>query len=132
MPFYTAYGYYQNYTISFTDVYAQGTGTATGYATGYVTTQYLRLMKSVSGVITEVTNWALSTASTIASFRVKTSGTNVTVQAYTDANLTNQLGTDQTVNVAGATRTARYGVSLKPSSVNQAYAIASSVNITRN
>ena len=132
MPFYTAYGSYANYTTVATDHYTTAYSANYGTLTGYVNTQYIRIMKSVSGVITEVTNWAMSTASTIASFRVKTSGTNVTVQAYTDANLTTQLGTDQTYNVTGATTTPKYGISLKPSSLSQGYVVGTSVNITRN
>lgn len=132
MPFYTAYGSYQNYSTSTTAVYTSGTASGTSAATGYTTTQYLRVLKSAAGVVTEVINWALSTSAVIASFRVKTSGTSITVQAYTDTELTNQLGTDKTVSIPTATTTGKYGISLKPSSANQAYTIAASVNITRN
>jgi len=133
MPWVYGYSSYQIYS-SYTYTYASGTYNYTAYATGTGTNynQYVRIMKSVSGVVSEVTNWLLSTSATIASFRVKTSGTNITVQAYTDNNLTNQLGADLTYNASTATPTGKYGISLKPSSYNQGYVIATSTNIARN
>jgi len=129
---YTAYASSPTYTTNQRDHYQSSTSANYGSITGYVNTQYLRLMKSVAGVISEVTNWALSTSSTIASFRVKTSGSNLTVQAYSDSALTNQLSTDKTYTVTGATTTSKYGISLKSSPLTQSYVIATSVNITRN
>lgn len=145
----STYSYtYNTYTIAFSDVYSSYSyntytnGSQAVYSTytystytsaiGYVTNQYVRVMKSVSGVVTEVTNWLLSTSSVINSFRVKTSGTNLTIQAYSDTGLSSQIGSDLTYNISGATVTPKYGISLKPSAALQGYVVGSSVNITRN
>ena len=86
-------------------------------------------MKSVASTISEVTNWTI--ASVVSSFRVKTTGTAITAQVYSDTALTTQIGTDLTYTATGATVIGEYGITIKPSSANQAYTLGT-IDITRN
>lgn len=91
--------------------------------------QWVRVMKSVSTVVSEVTNWSIG--SVIQSLRVKTTGTQITTQVYSDTALTTQIGSDLVYSATGATVAAEYGITIKPSSANQAYTLGT-VDITRN
>ncbi len=90
---------------------------------------YIRIIKSVSNTISEVASWAISSAAN--SLRVKTSGTQLTIQAYSDASLSNQIGSDIVYSPSGAIIETEFGVSIKPSSYNQGYSI-DSVSISKN
>ncbi len=86
--------------------------------------QYIRFIQSVSNSISQLTSWAVG--SVIQSFKVivsavnpnKTSAT-TTIKAYSDTNLTNQIGTDLTYTPTGVAISAQYGIMVKPSTYQQ-------------
>jgi hypothetical protein len=90
---------------------------------------YMRMLRMVSGSISVLTSWAIS--SLAAAFRVKTATDQVTIQAYSNSTLTSQIGSDLTYNASSPTKTTRFGISLGPSSYNQGTTI-SNVTIKRN
>lgn len=104
---------------------------SSSYSCNCVTTYpaYVRIIKSVSSVISEVASWAISSAAN--SLRVKTSGSQVTIQAYSDTGLANQIGSDIVYSPSGVIIETEFGVSIKPSSYNQGYSI-DSVSISKN
>lgn len=95
----------------------------------YIYPSYIKLIKSVSNVITEVASWAISAAAS--SLRIKTSGSQITAQAYSDGSLSSQIGSDIVYTPSGVTITPQYGLAVKPSPYNQGYSIGS-VDITKN
>lgn len=101
------------------------------YSCNCVTTypQYIRIMKSVSSVVSEV--WSTTVGSVVQSLRVLTSGSQITVKAYSDPNLTTQIGSDIVHTPTGVTVTSTFGITIDPSSYNQGYSI-DAVEITKN
>jgi hypothetical protein len=89
----------------------------------------MRVLRSVSGSVSAVYTWTL--ASLAAAFRVKTSGDAITMQAYSNSNLTSQIGSDTTYTASSPAKTKRFGLSIGPSSYNQGSSI-SNVIIKRN
>jgi hypothetical protein len=77
----------------------------------------IRLIKSVSNVVTEVTTWAISQAA--ASLKVITNGTGITARAYSDNNLSTQIGSDLTYTATGATIDTQFGIVVAPSTYAQ-------------
>jgi hypothetical protein len=93
--------------------------------------QYLRLIQSASSVISEVTSWLISSTVAALSLRVKTLNKGITVSAYSDANLTNQIGSDIMYTASEATVNGKYGLTIKPSTSSQGYTV-SSIEINQN
>lgn len=89
----------------------------------------MRILQSVSGSVSALYSWTL--ASLAAAFRVKTSGSSITTQAYSDTGMTSQIGSDVTYNASSPTKTKRFGLSIGASGYNQGTSI-SSVTIKRN
>lgn len=99
------------------------------YACSTCYPNYMRMLQMVSGTVSVLTSWAISSAA--AAFRVKTASNQVTIQAYSDSALTSQIGSNITYDASSPTKTTRFGISLGPSSYNQGTAI-SNVTIKRN
>lgn len=86
--------------------------------------QYIRFIQSVSNTVSQLTSWTVS--GIINSFRViisainpsKTSAT-TTIKAYSDNNLSTQIGSDLTYTPTGVAINAKYGIMVKPSSYSQ-------------
>lgn len=78
---------------------------------------YIRLIQSASNVVSQVAEWAL--ASVANSVKILLNGRDITVKAYSDTDLTNQIGSDLTYTATGAAITANYGIIVKPSAYNQ-------------
>lgn len=91
--------------------------------------QYIRIMKSVNSVISEV--WSTTIASVAQSFSVRTNGNQITVKAYSDPNLVTQIGSDIVHTPTGVTVVSTYGITIDPSSYNQGYSI-DQVEIIKN
>jgi len=91
--------------------------------------QYIRVIRSVGSVVTELTSWVVS--SVVQSFRVKTSGSQITIEPYSDVDLTTKIGNDLVYTPTGVQAKPTYGIMIKPSSYNQGYEI-DSVKISRN
>ena len=86
--------------------------------------QYVRFIQSIANTISQVT---ISTVSSIVqSFKViisainpsKTSAT-ATIKAYSDTNLSTQIGSDLTYTPTGVAINAKYGIMIKPSTYSQ-------------
>lgn len=92
--------------------------------------QYIRVIKSVAGTVSLLTQTSLG-ATLAAAFRVKTSGSQITASAYSDASQVTQIGSDLVYTPTGVTITAQHGITIIPSSYNQGYAI-DSVEIKKN
>jgi hypothetical protein len=101
------------------------------YSCNCVTTypQYIRIMKSVGSVVSEV--WSTTVASVVQSFSVRTNGNQITVKAYSDPNLVTQIGSDIVHTPTGVTVVSTYGITIDPSSYNQGYSI-DQVEIIKN
>ena len=67
----------------------------------------------------------------VQSMKVKTSGNQITVKAYSDANQVTQIGSDIVYTATGAAIYPRFGITIVPSSYGQTYAI-DEVTITPN
>lgn len=102
---------------------AQYTTTATGTTFFYPT--YIRILQSVANVVSQITNVNLGDNLTIQGLRTITNGNQITVKAYSDANLTTQIGSDLVYTATGATVTAEYGIILTPSDSNSVNSIDS-------
>jgi hypothetical protein len=79
--------------------------------------QYVRFIQSVSGTVTTLTSWIVSTV--VNSLKVTTSGSSTTTKIYSDTNLVNQIGADLTYTPSGVTIAPNYGIMIKPSSYSQ-------------
>lgn len=109
-------------------------GTFYTYAAGTTTTynEFLRVRQSVASVVSTITSQLISTAASIKSLLVSTSGTQITARAFSDDNFVTQIGTDLVYTATGATINTKYGLAVSPSAYNQSAIIGTSVNITRN
>lgn len=127
--YYTYYSCSTCYTYSCQTCYEYACQTCYQYVCQTCYPNNIRVMQAVSGTISAIYTWTI--ASLAAAFRVKTSGDQITVQAYSNADLTSQIGSDLTHNASSPTKTKRFGLSIGPSSYNQGTAI-SNVIIKRN
>jgi hypothetical protein len=109
-------------------------GTFYTYAAGSTTTynEFLRVRQSVASTVSIITSQLISTAASIKSLLVSTSGNQITARAFSDTNFVTQIGTDLVYTASGATVNTRYGLAVSPSAYNQSAIIGTSVNITRN
>lgn len=103
--------------------------TCVGYACNTCYPQYVRLIKSVNNTVSSI--WSQVVGATIAAFRAKTSGNVVTVQAYSDSNLANKIGSDLTYTTDGSSQGTKFGLAISPSSYSQGLDI-SKIVIDRN
>jgi hypothetical protein len=86
-------------------------------------------MKSVGSVVSEV--FSTTIGAVAQSLRVRTSGSQITVKAYSDPSLTTQIGSDIVHTPTGVTVASSYGITIDPSSYNQGYSI-DGIEITKN
>jgi hypothetical protein len=91
--------------------------------------QYIRIMKSVGSVVSEV--FSTTIGAVAQSFSVRTSGNQITVKAYSDPNLVTQIGSDIVHTPTGVTVVSTFGITIDPSSHNQGFSI-DQVEITKN
>ena len=123
------YSYMCN-SASYPAVYAYGFGTNASYPEGNYNMvtfyecncqtcypQYVRFIQSISGTVTTLTSWIVSTV--VNSIKVTTSESNTTTKIYSDTNLITQIGSDLTYTPTGVTVTPQYGIMVKPSSYLQ-------------
>lgn len=78
---------------------------------------YIRLLQSSSNVVTQIAEWAISSVAN--SIKVLLNGRDITVKAYSDSNLSSQIGPDLTYTATGASIAANYGIIVTPSAYNQ-------------
>jgi len=114
--------------------YGNITANATGYNGPYYNCQtcypsYIRVFQSASNVVTTMLTQAVSAV--VQSLKVKTSGNQITIKAYSDANQVTQIGSDIVYTATGAAIVPRFGITIVPSSYGQTYTI-DEVTITPN
>ncbi|CAB5221882.1 hypothetical protein UFOVP359_116 [uncultured Caudovirales phage] len=82
---------------------------------------YVRVIKSVAGTVTELTKWVVSSLGTqlVNSMRITTSGAQITVEPYANADLTSKIGSDLVYTPTGVTLTSIYGIIVEPSPTSQ-------------
>jgi hypothetical protein len=95
--------------------YVAGTPYSCNCSTCYP--QYLRVLQSASSVVSTITSWTL--AAVARSLRVKTSGSQITAQVFSDTNLATQIGSDLVYTPNGAAITGNSGIIVYPSSTSQ-------------
>ena len=98
----------------------------TTYSTCYPS--FIRIIKRVSGTVSEVVRQTMSQA--VNSLKVTVSGSQITAKAYSDSALTSQIDSDFVYTPLGNTITTSYGIVLGPSSYNQGSSVGA-VTITK-
>lgn len=93
--------------------------TVTQTGTSYFYPQFLRVLQSVGNVVSQIASLQVSDNATIAGLKALISGTTITASAYSDANMTSQVGGNLVYNATGAAVTTEYGLVLTPSAYNQ-------------
>jgi hypothetical protein len=134
---YCRYYYYNSYTY----YYACGTtcnssqyfpSTCNSYSpyyytyqsgTNYFYPQSLRILQSVGNVVTQIASTQVGDNATINGLKALISGNQITARAYSDANMTSQVGGSLVYTATGATVTTEYGLLLTPSAYNQGNAV---------
>jgi hypothetical protein len=137
---YCRYYYYNSYTYSYacgntclSSYYAGPTFVCTSgptpkyytyqSGTSYFYPQFLRVLQSVGNVVSQIASLQVSDNATINGLRALISGTTVTARAYSDVNMTSQVGSDLVYNATGAAVTTEYGLLLTPAAYNQGNAV---------
>lgn len=91
--------------------------------------QYIRVLQSVANTVSVVTQWSIGTIAS--SLKIKTSGSQITVSAYSDTSQVTQIGSDLVYTPTGVTVTPAFGLTVIPSSYNQGYS-TDSIEIKKN
>ena len=86
---------------------------------------YVRVIKSVAGTVSELTRWVVSALGTspVNSMQITTSGSEITIKPYANADLTSQIGSDLVYTPVGVALTSYYGIIVSPSPTSQGYEI---------
>jgi hypothetical protein len=90
----------------------------------------LKISKSVSNVVSDVSSLIVSTAQTIKSILVQTSENQITAKAFSGVTPITQLGTDLIYNATGVIINTKYGISISKAEYNNDK-IAGSIKIER-
>lgn len=119
---------------SYTAWAASCSSTTWGYITCNCQTcypPYIRLFKSVSSSVSEVTRWTLATMA--AAFKVITTAATkvITIRAYKEVSMSTQIGADLTSTQSTATMETKFGIVLSPSDYIQGSTL-DDFNITSN
>ncbi len=114
--------------------YAIGNANATGYNGPYYNCQtcypsYIKIFQSVGNVVSAIANSKINAV--INSLKVTTSGSQITVKAYSDTNQVTQVGSDLVYTATGATLFPRFGLTVVPSTYGQTYSV-DEITITPN
>lgn len=91
--------------------------------------QYIRVIQSVANSVTTLTQWTVS--SIVNSFKVKTSGNEIKVDAFQNSDFTSQIDGTLTYTPTSVNVETKFGIMISPSSYDQQTAI-DDVEIKRN
>lgn len=91
--------------------------------------QYIRVLQSVGNTVSTITQWSIS--SLASALKVKTSGSQLTISAYSDADMVTQIGSDLVYTPTSVTITPTFGITVVPSGYNQGYT-TDSIEIKKN
>jgi hypothetical protein len=83
--------------------------------------QYVRVLQSAANTVSTITQWSIS--SLASALKVKTSGSQLTISAYSDPSMISQIGSDLVYTPTGVTITPTFGITIIPSSYNQGYTV---------
>jgi hypothetical protein len=83
--------------------------------------QYLRLIQSAANTVSTIAQWSIGTLAS--ALKIKTSGSQLTVSAYSDSSMVTQIGSDLIYTPTGVTVTPVFGLTVIPSEYNQGYTI---------
>lgn len=97
---------------------------ATGYSGPYASCQtcypqYVRVIQSAANTVSIITQWSVNTIAS--ALRVKTSGSQLTISAYSDSSMVTQIGSDLVYTPTGVTITPTFGLTVIPSTYGQGY-----------
>jgi hypothetical protein len=81
--------------------------------------QYVRLIQSAANTVSTIAQWSISALAS--ALKVKTSGSQITVSAYSDSNMVSQIGSDLIYTPTGVAITSIFGLTVIPSGYNQGY-----------
>jgi hypothetical protein len=81
--------------------------------------QYIRVIQSVANTVSVVTQWSIGTLAS--ALKIKTSGSQITVSAYSDSSMITQIGSDLVYTPTGVAITPAFGLTVIPSTYNQGY-----------
>jgi hypothetical protein len=86
---------------------------------------YVRVIQSIGGMVSQLIKWRVSELGTqiVNSMRITTSGSQITVEPYANADLTSKIGSDLVYTPTGVTLTSAYGIIVEPSPTSQGYEI---------
>jgi hypothetical protein len=86
---------------------------------------YVRVIKSVAGTVSELTRWVVSALGTqlVNSMRITTSGSQITIEPYANADLTSKIGSDLVYTPTGVALASSYGIIVEPSPTSQGFEI---------
>jgi hypothetical protein len=93
-----------SYTVSNCSTY----NAVTNYDCNCTTAYSVKLIKSVSGTVSQVASFAI--ASIAVGMKTVLSGNTVTVKAYASTSYASQIGADQSTTVTGYTKTKKHGI----------------------
>jgi len=135
--FSSATNYFADLVFSSGLTYSAGTSytSAVAYTSNYIPESFayaaiLRISQSVSDTVSEISSAIVSTAQTIKSIIVQTSGNQITAKAFSDVTPITQLGDDLIYNATGVIINTRYGISISKAEYTN-NEIGSSVKIER-
>jgi hypothetical protein len=91
--------------------------------------QYVRIIQSAANTVSTITQWSVSAIAS--ALRVKTSGSQLTISAYSDSSMVSQIGSDLVYTPTGVTITPTFGLTVIPSTYGQGYT-TDEIKISRN
>jgi hypothetical protein len=86
--------------------------TSMSQASTFSYSSILKISRSVSDVVSEISSLIVSSAQTIKSIVVQTSGTQITAKAFAEITPISQIGNDLIYNATGAIINTKYGISI--------------------
>jgi hypothetical protein len=76
---------------------------------------YIRIFKSVSNAVSEVTRWTLSSMASAIKVITNSATKIITIRPYKDTSMSTQIGSDLTYTASTATMETKFGIVLSPS-----------------
>lgn len=86
---------------------------------------YIRIIRSIPGTVSQLIKWTVSSLGTsnVNSMRITTSGAQITVEPFANADLTGKIGSDLVYTPTGVALASSYGIIVEPSPTSQGYEI---------
>jgi hypothetical protein len=82
---------------------------------------YVRVIQAIGGAVSQLIKWKVSELGTqlVNSMRITTSGAQITIEPYANADLTSKIGSDLVYTPTGVAITSVYGIIVEPSPTSQ-------------